>query len=425
MKGKLFAIGSMILLTFVPTSLFNQELSELRTLIFQQESESQVELEPFQDFFKSGSDSDFVLGKQLISRGKVGCLIIAGGQGTRLRHSGPKGTFPVTIVKNKSLFQVFAEKVHAAGKQAMRKLPLAIMTSSNNHAETVQFFEDHHYFGLEPRQVVFFMQKDLPFLNKDGELFLDHEGKIAMGPDGNAASLKQFYDTGIWSNWQQQGVQFINFILIDNPLADPFDAELVGFHYRQEADIAMKCIEREDPMEKVGVIVKKNGKVHVVEYSEISEEERMAREVSGDLKHRCANISLFSFTMDFIREIGKHHYGKLPYHKAWKAIPLSEKMAWKFEKFIFDVLPYAEKIQALLVPRQECFAPLKNAEGRDSIEHVQAALLQRDRQIFSAITGHNVESQAFELDPQFYYPTLELLHKWRGHSLPRTSYIEP
>lgn len=397
---------------------------------------TEQEISPFKDYHLAGSQEDIELGKQLIAEGRVGCLIVAGGQGSRLGFDGPKGIFPVTVVKNKTLFQIFAEKVLAAGRQVNQKLLLAIMTSSLNHTETVNYFEQNDYFGLDRSQIFFFSQTDLPFLDEQGNLFLESPSKIAAGPDGNAPSLKHFVEQGIWLDWYEKGVRYLNYVQIDNSLADPFDAELVGFHHRQQAEVVIKCVTRENPLEKVGVIVRNRGQVNVIEYSEISSEERDARDDGGALRHICSNISLFSFKMDFVKEIAEKHYANFPFHKAWKAVKYLDEQgeskmseqprAWKFEKFIFDLLPYAKDVKALLYPRELCFAPLKNASGPDSIEDVKKALQRFDRRVIREISGiAPSEDQVFELDFQFYYPTSELLNKWKGKALPKDSYIEP
>lgn len=413
------------------------EFTAQRNAVLLPEIESNEILLPFHDYVKSGSEEAKTLGKQLVAEGKVGCLIVAGGQGTRLKCTGPKGVFSVTKVQQKSLFQFFAERVLAAGKQANRALLVAIMTSPVNHEDTLSFFEKNNYFGLTKNQISFFSQEELPLLDHQGNLFLETPSKISSGPDGNAASLKFFVKSGIWSSWYQQGVRYLNYVHIDNPLADPFDAELTGYHHRQHSDIILKCIAREDPMEKVGVIGKINDKVKVIEYSEICPAERDARNADGIFKHICSNISINSFHMDFVEKVGLYYYDNLPFHKAWKAVKyvtsegitkLADKpMAWKFEKFIFDVFPFADSISALLYPRSECFSPLKNVDGSESIHDVQTALQSYDRKVFEEISGVSItSSRAFELDPQFYYPTPELLAKWKGRSLPENAdYIEP
>lgn len=393
-------------------------------------------ISPFRDFIPSGSESMELIGQQLINEGKVGCLVIAGGQGSRLGHHGPKGVFEVTKIKNKSLFQLVAERVRAAGIKAKRPLLLAVMTSKLNHEETVSFFKDNNFFGLEPTQLFFYSQKTLPFLNEDGELFLEERAKIAEGPDGNAPSLKQFVDQGLWQDWYNKGIRYVSYIPIDNPLADPFDAELIGVVHQENCDVVVKCIARDNPNESVGVIVNKNGKVGVIEYSEITPEDRLASDEKGCLQHRCANISLFGFKMEFIRYLADECYAQFPYHKAWKAVKYlndagdcvasSQPNAWKFERFIFDLLPFAKNVKAILYPREVCFAPLKNAKGPDSLESVRVAMQNYDRCVYKKISGIDVNpDRDFELDPQFYYPTEEMKKKWKGQSLPTNAYVRP
>jgi UDP-N-acetylglucosamine/UDP-N-acetylgalactosamine diphosphorylase len=280
--------------------------------------------------------------------------------------------------------------------------------------------------------VSFFSQRLLPLLDEEGNMFLDDVDSIAQGPDGNGFALKYFAESGLWHAWQAQGIRYINMILIDNPLADPFDVELVGFHERDGCDITVKCTPRRDIHEKVGVLVKVDGKAAVVEYTELSDDERKAHYTDGTLKHLCANLSLFCFSLDAIHKLNKQ---EMPLHLAHKAVKYVDKtgqvvqagnpMAWKFERFIFDVLPLAEHVKALLYPRTECFAPLKNFSGPDSPGTVQAALQEMDRRVIEKITGLPAPQQAFELAQEFYYPTPELLQKWQGRALPSEKYIEP
>lgn len=372
-------------------------------------------------------------GLEAIAKGQVGCLIVAGGQGSRLKFDGPKGLYPVTVIKRKSLFQLAAEKVVAASKLAKRPLPLAIMTSPLNDATTKEFFRSHNNFGLEADQLFFFSQEMLPLLNEKGELFLESKGKIAEGPDGNGGALSQFVASGIGEKWHQSGVRHLLFAQIDNVLSDPFDTKVVGFHIDQQADISLQCIRREDIHEKVGVVVTEGDKTVIKEYSELSTEEQKARLPDGSLKHICANISYFCFDMDFISKVTQNY--EMPLHLAFKAVPyLSDEgitqqaahpIAWKFEKFIFDVLPQAHSVKVLLCPREECFAALKNSSGDHSLETVKAALLSRDRIAYEKISGLSAPlDRPFELAQDFHYPTVDLKENWRGKPLPNQEYIE-
>jgi UDP-N-acetylglucosamine/UDP-N-acetylgalactosamine diphosphorylase len=407
-------------------------LVEQKKLLESPAQQLNEEWDSFLDYASVDSIADEEAGKKLIAEGRVGCLIVAGGQGSRLRFEGPKGMFPTSIIKQKSLFQIFAEKVLAAGKQAKRLLFLAIMTSPANHEETVKFFSDNQLFGLSSEQLSFFQQKELPLLTQEGNIFLESRSKISTGPDGNGGVFEQFVESGIWSKWQQSGVRYVNFILIDNPLADPFDAKLIAFHAARGLDVSIKCVPRKDPEEKVGIIVRKGNKVQVVEYSELSARERFAAKPSGDLKHVCANLSLFCFSMEFVKKSTEQ---RIPLHLALKSAKVlcadgvsrqSEKpQFWKFEKFIFDLLPMADKVGALLYAREDCFAPLKNFDGQDSLKTVQAALQEADRKAYQKVSGIAVSSDApFELSQEFYYPTSEMLADWQGKSLPTQAYID-
>lgn len=381
---------------------------------------------PFSDYGFALNPENRETGQALINNGEVGCLVVAGGQGTRLRIDGPKGMFPVTVIKKKSLFELLAHKIIAAGKLAEKQLSLAIMTSPANHKQTVDFFVDHNFFGLNPEQVDFFQQKMLPVLDNNGNLFLETPWTIAAGADGNGSALSEFVNLGIWDKWQKKGIKYVNFIQIDNALADPFDAELVGYHTLHNAEITIKCTERSHPKENVGLLVSVDGKPRVIEYSEMDPQEKASP------LHRCANISLFCLSMGFIKKLENY---QMPLHVAHKAVKYlneqgstaqaTELNAWKFEKFIFDILPAADRIEALMYPREQCFAPLKNFSGNDSLATVQESLQNRDRKILAAITGNEIPNRPFELAQEFYYPTEDLLRKWLGKEIPDKDYIEP
>lgn len=389
------------------THMDKQTLEKQRELIFFSEKNGPEAYTPFEAFDDVTKEDFYEQGFNLIKEGKLGCLLLAGGQGTRLQFQGPKGCYPISVVHGKSLFQLCAEKVVAASHWAGRPLLLAIMTSPENDAETKKFFQENAFFGLESSQIYFFSQTELPFLDERGEFLLDDKGQVVMGPDGNGSSLKQFVASGVYKEWKQKGVEFLNLILVDNPLADPFDAQLVGYHAYHHLDVTLKCTEKKDPAERVGVVVSKGGKAGVVEYSELSEEQKQEKGQDGRLMYRCANLSLFCFSMDFIVKMSDQ---QISLHKAWKkthAIDaegiLKETMAWKFETFIFDWLEFTKQTRVLLYPRKECFAPLKNFSGEDSPETVRRALQERERELFEKVHEKPAPKEPFELPADFYY----------------------
>jgi len=389
------------------------------------------DVQPLKKHLVSGSEKNRAVGEELIASGKVGTIIMAGGMGTRLKFAGPKGMYPLSRFRKKTPFQLFSERVAAAGKRYGRELPVAVMTSSLNDQMIRDFFQKNGRFGLSDRQLDFFVQGDLPFLSQEGDLFLDAPSHIAEGPDGNGELLHYFFRSGLWDLWKKRGVEYVNVVLIDNPLADPLDAELIGTHHVEKCDVMVKGTKRVNPREKVGVLVRIGDQIHVVEYSEMKREDMEATLPGGKLAFPCANLSLFSVTMDFIERIAEV---ELPVHKAFKALPYLDSSgclekpedpnAWKFEKFIFDVFPYANT-QVVLYPREECFAPLKNKEGDNSPEAVRRAIQNYDRRMFERISGLTPPDRLFELDPEFYYPTPALIKKWKGKELPDSNYIEP
>ncbi len=304
----------------------------------------------------SGSQERVQRGRELVQKDKVGCLLLAGGQGTRLRFDGPKGLFPIGL-NGETLFQLFQEKRAVAGED----LPFAILVSPENEGATREAVPEADIC----------VQGVLPLLNEAGEEFLKGPGETAVGPDGNGLALRRFVESGIWERWREQGVEYLNIALVDNPLGDPYDAELVAFC--EGLDIAVKATKRRHAQERVGVIVEDGSKLRVIEYSELED--------GGD--YELANLSLFCMTMEFAKRAAAE---ELPLHRAHKAVPMwdGEKTvwpkapnAWKSEYFIFDILPLAERADVICYPREECFAPLKNAEGEESPETVRAALAAR------------------------------------------------
>jgi UDP-N-acetylglucosamine/UDP-N-acetylgalactosamine diphosphorylase len=417
-------LSSQVAAIDVPTFQLQQEC-------LQNNQKLEKEFFPPQKYAFSGSEEDYKAGIKAIGAGKVACLILAGGQGTRLGWSGPKGTFPISLIKQKSLFQLICEKTKAAGKCVQKDLSLAFMTSPDNHSDTLQFFQDNDFFGLAKEQISFFSQEMLPLLDTQGNLFLEEVDSLAFGPDGNGFALHLLVKTGLLRKWQDQGVEIINVILIDNPLADPFDAELIGFHIRQQVDLTLKSILRIDPHESVGVVVQNDNNLAVVEYSEILLEEREAVLADGSLKYPLANLSLFCINLSKIQSL-VHQHPIMPLHRAFKSVKgwneiegSEKKMAWKFEKFIFDILPWISKEALLVYPREACFSPLKNSEGAFSSKTVQADLQSLDRQIIRSLTGLEPPNVPFELSQEFYYLTPAIREKWKGRSLPNLGgYIE-
>lgn len=442
---KLDAMGQMHLLSHwknlsdVQKIHLEKQIASLEFALFQRQREEIFSpvvkkrvIEPFTSYHPSGKAQDREFGEELIRERKCGCLVLAGGQGSRLRYEGPKGCYPISFT-GKTLFQLLAEKIRAASKKYGQSLSAAIMTSPLNHVETVAYFKKNNFFGLDPSQLTFFTQKMWPFLDFEGNYFLEGPDRLAQGPNGNGGIFRQFVEDGVWEKWRAMGIETINLITIDNPLASPFDQELFGFHKKNHCDVTIKAARRRDPEEKVGILARVGGHPSIVEYSEISEEEKhwFNGGEQGEL-FQLANLGLFCFSLSFIKEVSGM---SLPLHKAMKSVKalgsdgkaFSSEIpnAWKFEEFIFDTFVAAKRCEALVYPRETCFAPLKNLQGEDSIGAVQEALLDLDRKIFLQVTQITPPAgKKFELASQFYFPTGELIEYWRDKPFPQQDYIE-
>lgn len=401
---------------------FDQDLFEidLQTLekqykLFENLNEKSISFHPFTKGVERGDLASYEIGIQAAADGKCGCLLLAGGQGTRLNFSKAKGIFPITLIKQKSLFQVFAEKVVAASNFVNKALPLAIMTSPLNEEETFDFFKKNNFFGLQKNQVFIFSQTMLPMLDFNGSLIASSSNSILKGPDGNGSCFKSFFQSGVGDKWMKTRVEYLNTVLIDNVLADPFDFELLGHLIKHKNEVALKSCRRINPKEKVGVIVESKKLPIVIEYNEIPDQYIFENEPY-------ANLSMLTYTLNFAQKMSEID---LPLHRAKKKATfwdLSQKKRikpnnpniWKYERYIFDALPYSKSTSVLIYPRSEIFSPLKNLEGEDSVAVVQKDLLLREKIIFEKVTEKKAPPFPFEINPQFYYPTQELIARWKN-----------
>lgn len=328
---------------------------------------------PESDKEKSAFETAKKTGKEYISKGKAGVLMVAGGQGTRLGYEGPKGMFRLSPVKNKSLFQIHAEKILKYSRKYNIPIPWLIMTSTENHTTTVQFFEKNKFFGLQKENVLFFTQKMIPSLDTDGKLMLQSKNSLCMNPDGHGGTLDALSSSGILKELKKRKIETISYFQVDNPLVNILDPVFIGFHILNDSDVSSKGVMKASPDEKVGVFVKFNdGKSGVVEYSDMPNEKKTALDSNGKLLFHMGSIAIHLFKTNYIESIVSGNSLSLQYHIARKkitALKNGEKVetnALKYEKFIFDALKLTDKNTFLETKREEEFAPVKNATGVDS-----------------------------------------------------------
>ncbi len=315
------------------------------------------------------------LGKDIIKSGKLAVVTMAGGQGTRLGHTGPKGTFDLGLDSHKSIFEILCDTLKSENERYGVSVPWYIMTSDENNSETVEFFEKHNYFGYNKGDIFFFTQSKLPMVDTNGKCLIDEKGNIKEAADGHGGIFKSILKSGALYDMQSRGIEWVFIGGVDNVLVKPVDPVLIGLSIKDNVDAAGKSIIKANPHEKVGIFCKRNGRPSVIEYSEISDELAEERLENGELKYAESHILCNLFSLNAINKIASID---LPYHVAFKKakyidcdgnLIVSEKPnAYKFESFIFDAFEKLDDLVVLRVKRENEFAPVKNAEGEDSPE---------------------------------------------------------
>lgn len=316
------------------------------------------------------------LGEEAIRANKLAIVTMAGGQGTRLGHDGPKGTYDLGLDSHKSLFEIQCDILKAAQEKYGVTVPWYIMTSRENNDDTVAFFEKHNYFGY-PKEATnyFFKQGELPMMDEEGKLVLEANGLVKEAADGHGGVFEALGRNGILADMKARGIEWIFIAGIDNVLVQLVDPLLMGYAIKNNFRIVSKTVPKSNPDEKVGVFCKKDGKPYVIEYSEISTEHANMRDANEELVYGEAHVLLNLFNLSALEEIEKF---KLPYHVAHKKtsfmndygdfITPDAPNAYKFESFLFDAFSQIPEFGLLRGKREEDFSPVKNAVGVDSPE---------------------------------------------------------
>jgi len=326
------------------------------------------------------------LGKELMRQGKVAAFVVAGGQGTRLGFDGPKGDFPISPVKNKTLFQIFAEYIAAASQKYKTDCPWYIMTSPLNRARTEEIFRSNDYYGLEEKNVFIFQQGTMPNFSTDGRILLADKANLSCSPDGHGGSLKALYQSGAIEDMKRRGVEFVSYFQIDNPLINIFDPLFIGLHALDKAEMSSRAVIKTGPFEKVGNFCLADGRLNIIEYSDLPDELAEKRNPDKSLTFKLGSIAIHIINRAFVEKLNADGFS-LPLHRALKKIPNiddcgepvgpDEPNGVKLETFVFDAVPLASKSIILETLRSEEFAPTKNATGVDSIESTKKMMVDR------------------------------------------------
>jgi UDP-N-acetylglucosamine/UDP-N-acetylgalactosamine diphosphorylase len=365
------------------------DFAELKALFALKEEKSSLPAEqriaplPRPEDNAAERDQQRRLGEEALRRGAVAFLVVAGGQGTRLGFEHPKGMFPVGPVSNKTLFQIHTEKIVALRRRYGAPLPFLVMTSPATDEETRQYFQEQRYFGLPKDDVIFFCQATMPALDlQTGKLLMDSQAELFLGPNGHGGTLTGLADSGLLDALDRRGVRTISYFQVDNPLVALADRFFLGRHLAQRAEVSSKVIAKEKPTDKVGNFVLVDGRCSIIEYSDLPESLAVKADAQGRLLFWAGNPAIHLFDVAFLRKVTQGA-DRIPWHLARKKVPYVDEQgqrvepakenALKFERFIFDVLPQAERWTAAAITKKE-FEPLKNATGPDSPATVRQAL---------------------------------------------------
>lgn len=344
-------------------------------------------------------------GEELLRGGKVAAIVVAGGQGTRLGFSEPKGLYPLWPHSRRLLFDGFAEQLRALGKRYGVVPKLYVMTSTNTDHATRAAFISADFFGLAHDRVAFFKQGKLPSLTPQGKLILAQRHRIAFNPDGHGGIFEALKRRGCIEEMRADGTQWLFYFQVDNPFVRVAEPEFIGALANAEAEIGVKAVRKTEASEKVGVIGLRGGVPTVVEYSELSDQAAAARAADGSLLWKAGNTAIHGFSYDFMARVTE---GKaLPLHGANKVVPHVDAEgrsvtpdaanAWKFERFIFDAFPQAKKLVNAECARELEFLPVKSADGPTSPAQVREAMQASFRK---ALRGNGFEisdQQALEI----------------------------
>ena len=356
-------------------------------------------------------------GAEALAAGKVGTLLVAGGQGTRLGYDHPKGMYPTGPVSDRSLFQIHIEKILGTAKRYNTRVPLYLMTSPATHEETIAFLEANDRFGLPADDLHVFCQGTMPAVDAEtGKLLLADKGQLALSPDGHGGTLAALEHSGALADAEQRGIEQLFYFQVDNALVPVCDPTFIGDHLLAESELSIIVIAKRNALDPCGNAVSVDGRLQIIEYSDLPDEAAQQRSDDGSLRIWAGSIAIHMFDVGFLRRmVGSEE--ALPFHVAHKKVAYidpgtgetinpTQPNANKFERFIFDLLPHAANGLAVEWSRSDVFAPLKNAPGAadSTINHVHAAITAQHRRWLEAAgakvaDGVNVEiSGLYALD---------------------------
>ncbi len=376
-------------------------------------------------------------GVDAVRSGRVAALLVAGGQGTRLGFEGPKGAFPISPVRNATLFQLFAESLLGVERRWGVRPRWYIMTSPTNDAATRAFFEQQAFFGLDREDVFFFQQRQMPAFLPDGRIAMTARHRIALSPDGHGGTLRALAESGALDDMRACGIETLSYFQVDNPLVHVIDPLFIGLHRTTGSEFSSKAVRKRHDTERVGNFCLADGKLCVIEYSDLPDELARQKNPDGSRRFDAGSIAVHVIERSFVERLTAAGAAEtLPWHRALKKMAVideagepvrpAEPNVIKLERFVFDAIPLARNPLVLETLREEEFSPVKNAEGDDSPATARRDLVRRAARWLESC-GVRVPRRAdgepdatIEIVPSFALDAQDL-----GRRLDRSLRIEP
>jgi UDP-N-acetylglucosamine/UDP-N-acetylgalactosamine diphosphorylase len=397
------------------------EKSKWADLAARAESPPALRLDGSGASFSAGEARD--RGAAALAAGEVGMILVAGGLGTRLGFDQPKGLFELGPLSNRTLFQILFESLQAVGRRYGKSVPLYIMTSPATDEVTRRFLAEHDWFGLPQKDRHIFCQATMWAVDPRFErILLESPSSLFLGPDGHGGMLAALARTGCLADAQQRGLTQFFYGQIDNPLLQVCDELLLGSHILAGSEMTTQVVQKRDPLERVGNVVSVDGKVQVIEYSDLPDELARGTNPDGSLKLWAGNLAVHVFDVAFLARCAQQR-SALPFHYARKKVRClddggnivepAEPNAIRFERFIFDLLPLAERALVVEADPAEAFAPVKNSDSEptDNASTARAAMMARDRRLLRAAGATASDDVPVEINPLFASTADELRTK--------------
>jgi len=386
---------------------------------------------PIADGSRADARQAWAAGEEALRAGRVGLLLVAGGQGTRLGYDGPKGAYPIGPITGRSLFAYHADKIHHAQRRYGCTLPWYIMVSETNRDETEAFFKDHAYFGLHDTDVHFFTQRMVPCVDDRGKFMLDEPGRLAMNPNGHGGVIPAVVENGIAADARDRGVDTLSYFQVDNWALKVVDPYFIGYHVLGNGEMSSKIHRKTEARESVGVHCLCDGEYRTIEYSELDiYPQLLETNEEGKPVYYAGNPAIHIISVGFIEDVFSK-FETFPWHRAHKKIPYLDDSGqrvepekpngYKFETFVFDALRFTKHEPiALEIARAGEYTPIKQFSGANSVEAAResqrelwASWLEAAGFAVPRDRSGNVAVQ-IEISPQFAFSKDEFVERAKG-----------